>query len=171
MHTELSCGWVYSTALVLIAEYRVSFVRSLQSPLSYYTHIIIIIIWFKLRKKLFRPTKTSVWVKFIGNKPKLSPLRHISNWRHTNISCTLSRCFSYLAPQRLRWSRGSVLAFGTQVRRSRRIFQGEKILSTPPFGSKVKPFVPCRLFTACKWSLNVTWKSAISRTSSSSFHY
>ena len=38
--------------------------------------------------------------------------------------------------QRLRWSRGSVLAFGTQVRgfrpgRSRRIFQSEKILSTP----------------------------------------
>ena len=35
--------------------------------------------------------------------------------------------------KRLRWSRGSVLAFGTQVRgfkpgRSRRIFQGEKIL-------------------------------------------
>ena len=42
--------------------------------------------------------------------------------------------FIYL--YRLRWSRGSVLAFGTQVRgfkpgRSRRIFKGEKILSTP----------------------------------------
>ena len=38
--------------------------------------------------------------------------------------------------ERLRWSRGSVLSFGTQDRgfkpgRSRRIFQGEKILSTP----------------------------------------
>ena len=86
--------------------------------------------------------------------------------------------------QWLRWSRGSVLAFGTQVRgfkpgRSRRIFQGEKILSTPSFGKEVKPFVPCRRFTACKRSLNVTWKSgifrqnssAISRPSSSSFHY
>jgi hypothetical protein len=36
-----------------------------------------------------------------------------------------------------------VLAFGTQVRgfkpgRSRRIFQGEKILSTPSFGGEVK---------------------------------
>ena len=45
--------------------------------------------------------------------------------------------------QRLRWSRGNVLAFGTQVRgfkpgRSRRIFQGEKILSTPSFGGEVK---------------------------------
>jgi hypothetical protein len=55
-----------------------------------------------------------------------------------------------------------VLAFGTQVRgfkpgRSRRIFQGENILSTPSFGE-----VPCRRFTACKRSLNVTWKSGIS---------
>ena len=86
--------------------------------------------------------------------------------------------------KRLRWSRGSVLTFGTQVRgfkpgRRRRIFQGEKILRTPSFGREVKPFVPCRRFTACKRSLNVTWKlgifrqnsSAISRPNSSSFHY
>ena len=86
--------------------------------------------------------------------------------------------------KRLRWSRGSVLAFGTKVSgfkpsRSCRIFQGEKILSTPSFGREVKPFVPCHRFTACKRSLNVTWKSgifrqnssAISRPSSSSFHY
>ena len=91
---------------------------------------------------------------------------------------------SITPPKRLRWSRGSVLAFGTQLRgfkpgRSRRIFQGEKFLSTPSFGREVKPFVPCRRFTACKRSLNVTWKSgifrqnssAISRPSSSSFHY
>ena len=50
---------------------------------------------------------------------------------------------------------GSVLAFGTQVRgfkpgRSRRIFKGEKILSTPSFGEEVKPSVPCRRFAACK---------------------
>ena len=47
------------------------------------------------------------------------------------------------ATERLQWSRGSVLAFGTQVRgfkpgQSRRIFQGEKILSTPSFGGEVK---------------------------------
>ena len=61
---------------------------------------------------------------------------------------------------RLRWSRGSVLAFRTQVRgfkpgRSRRIFRGEKILSTPSFGGEVKPSVPCRRFTACKRSINL----------------
>jgi hypothetical protein len=44
--------------------------------------------------------------------------------------------------ERLRWSRDSVLAFGTQVRgftpgRSRRIFRAKKILSTPFFGGEV----------------------------------
>ena len=34
--------------------------------------------------------------------------------------------------------------------RSRRIFQGEKILSTPSFEKEVKSFVTCRIFTACK---------------------
>ena len=68
--------------------------------------------------------------------------------------------------KRLRCSRGSVLAFVSQVRgfkpeRSRWIFQGEKILSTPSFGGEVKPSVPCRRFTVCKRSLNVTWKSGI----------
>ena len=80
--------------------------------------------------------------------------------------------------------RGSVLAFGTQVRgfkpgRSRRIFQGENILSAPSFGKEVKPFVPCRIFAACKRTRNCTRGShsfrsklpAISRPSSSSFHY
>ena len=65
---------------------------------------------------------------------------------------------------------------GFKPGRSRRIFQGEK---NPPFGREVKLFVPCRRFTACKRSLSVTWKSdifrlnssAISRPSSSSFHY
>jgi hypothetical protein len=46
------------------------------------------------------------------------------------------------------------------VCRSRRIFQGEKIPSTSSFGEEVKPAVPCRIFTTCKRSLNVTWKSA-----------
>jgi hypothetical protein len=51
--------------------------------------------------------------------------------------------------------------------RSRRIFRAKKILSTSSFGEEVKPSVPCRNFTACKRSLNVTWKPAfrqISRT-------
>jgi hypothetical protein len=46
----------------------------------------------------------------------------------------------------------SVLASVTQVRgfkpgRSRRIFKGGKILSTPSFGRQVKPWVPCRRCT------------------------
>jgi hypothetical protein len=68
--------------------------------------------------------------------------------------------------KRLRWSRGSVLAFGTQVRgfapgRSRRIFRAKK---NPQHaflrrrGSKAVGS-PCRSFTACKRSLNVTCKS------------
>jgi hypothetical protein len=51
---------------------------------------------------------------------------------------------------------------GFKPGQSRRIFQGEKILSTPSFGGVVKPSVPCRRFTACKTSLNATWKSGIS---------
>jgi hypothetical protein len=67
--------------------------------------------------------------------------------------------FSIYIKLRLRWSRSSVLAFSTQVRgfkpgRSRRIFKGEKILSTSSFGGEVKPSVPCRSFAACKRSLN-----------------
>ena len=61
---------------------------------------------------------------------------------------------------RLRWSRGSVLAFSTHVRgfkpgRSLRIFRVKKILSTPSFGGEVKPSVSCRRFAACKRSLNL----------------
>jgi hypothetical protein len=37
---------------------------------------------------------------------------------------------------------------------------GEKILSTTSFGEEVKPSAPCRGFTACNKSLNVTWNSA-----------
>jgi hypothetical protein len=58
------------------------------------------------------------------------------------------------------WSRGSVLAYGTQVHgfkpgRSRRIFKSEKILSTPSFGGEVKTSVPCRRFAAYKRSLEL----------------
>ena len=86
--------------------------------------------------------------------------------------------------KRIRWSRGSVLAFGTEVCGfkpgwSCQIFQGEKILSTPPFGREVKLFVTCRIFAACKKNQKCTrgscdfWSKlpAISCPSSSSFHY
>ena len=59
--------------------------------------------------------------------------------------------------QRLRWSRGSVPAFGTQVRE---FAPGRRIFRALFFGGEVKPSVPCRNFTACKRSLNVMWKSA-----------
>ena len=80
------------------------------------------------------------------------------------LSCTVTwNC--YTSVQRLRWSRGIVLAFSTQVRefapgRSRRIFRAKKILSAPSFGGEVKPSVPCRSFTVCKRSIIVTCKSA-----------
>ena len=77
-----------------------------------------------------------------------------------------------------------MLAFGIQVRgvkpcRSRWIFQGEKILSTPSFWREIKPFVPCRIFAACKSTRKCMRGSrsfrsklpVISRPSSSSFHY
>jgi hypothetical protein len=58
-----------------------------------------------------------------------------------------------------------MLAFGTEVcrlkpSRSRRIFRAKKILSTPSFAGEVKLSAPCRGFTSCKRSLNVTWISA-----------
>ena len=46
------------------------------------------------------------------------------------------------------------LVRGFKPGRSRRIFKGEKFLSTPSFGGEVKPSVPCRRFAACKRSLN-----------------
>ena len=76
------------------------------------------------------------------------------------------------ASWRLRWSRGSVLGLcnpssRVQTRPKPLDFWGQKILSTPSFRGEVKPSVPCRRFTACKISLNVTWKSDIFRQNSS----
>jgi len=39
---------------------------------------------------------------------------------------------------------------GFKSGRSRRIFKGEKIISTPSLGGEVKPSVPCRGIAACK---------------------
>jgi len=91
---------------------------------------------------------------------------------HVRVMCeyenrsmySLHKAANYSLFKRLWWSRGSVLALGTQVRgftpgRSRRIFRAKKILSTLSFGGEVKLSVPCRSFTACKRSLNVTCNS------------
>ena len=68
-----------------------------------------------------------------------------------NDSCSMLKCKC----NPLRWSRGRVLAFSTQVRgfkpvRSRRNLGAKKILSTPSFGGGVKPSVPYRRFAAGK---------------------
>jgi hypothetical protein len=94
------------------------------------------------------------------------PLDHVLIHINKNTQSTTGW---YLYPHHhkwLWWSRGSVLAFSTQVRGfkpdwSRWIFKGEKILSTPSFGGQVKPSVPCRRFAAHKRTLNVLWKSSI----------
>jgi hypothetical protein len=52
---------------------------------------------------------------------------------------------------------------GFKSGRSRRIFKGEKILSTPSFGGGVKLSVPCRRFTACKRTLECIVEVGISR--------
>jgi hypothetical protein len=71
---------------------------------------------------------------------------------------------------RLRWTRGTVLAFRTQSSRVQSRskpsdFSGRKKKSSArvPFGREVKLWVPYRRLTACKRSLNATWKSGIFR--------
>ena len=66
------------------------------------------------------------------------------------INCWLIWLYIYIY-NRLRWSRGSVLAFGIQVRG----FKPGRSLSTPSFGGEIKPSVPCRRFAACKRSLEL----------------
>ena len=122
------------------------------------------------------PTTTLTWW------PK--PWYHIRNVQVARVKCKGKLSFNFLGKKRslssyravntpcqwLRWSRGSVLAFGTQVRgfapgRSRWIFRAKKILNLPSFGGEVKPSVPFRSSTACKRSLNVTCKSAFRQNS------
>ena len=88
---------------------------------------------------------------FIVCRILLSFLTLCKFWYYVHI-------YIYMYDIRLRWSRGSVLAFSTQVcgfKLVRRIFRAKKILSAPSFGRKVKPSVPCRRFVACIRSLNL----------------
>jgi hypothetical protein len=99
--------------------------------------------------------------------PQLTPFATSTFIRLKKKIVSLNKNHEHLdhTTERLRWSRGRVLTFVTQVRgfapcRSRRIFRAKKLfLRTPSFGGEVKPSVPCHSFTACKLSLNVTWKS------------
>jgi len=70
----------------------------------------------------------------------------------------------YIEIYRRRWSRGSVLAFGTQVLgfkpgRSLRIFKGEIILSTPSFGGGSKAVCPMSQICGMLKISRITWKS------------
>ena len=109
------------------------------------------------------PTLSPAWRRLLGGRGPIDAFWGGWSGRGPTVAAN-SHVMSSL---RLRRSRGSVLAFGTQVRgfkpdRSRWIFQGEKILSTPSFGGEVKPSVPCRRFTACKRSLNLRGSRAFS---------
>ena len=107
---------------------------------------------------------TSTTVSWQGNILSCVCLSLTSHFFNHLIAVTIFHfiihfcCISFI--YQLWWSRGSMLAFGTEVRGfkpgwSRRIFKGEKILSTPSFGGEVKPSVPRRRFAACKISLEL----------------
>ena len=68
--------------------------------------------------------------------------------------------YTVVVLDRLRWSRGSVLAFSTQVcgfkpGRSRQIFTAKKSSAHLPLEGEVKLSVPYRRFAACNRSLNL----------------
>jgi len=93
-----------------------------------------------------------IWLFSFSNRPTARRI-HIM-YVHPSLFWL---CFPFFM---LRWSRGSVLAFSTQVcgfkpGRSRRIFRAKKIISTPSFGAEVKLLVLCCRFVACKRSLNL----------------
>jgi len=120
-----------------------------------------------------------------NSKPNFTHIGHYMWEAHIKVSTSLSKAGSnpdgvigifqsHNSSNWLRWSRGSVLAFGNQVRgfklgRSRRIFKGEKILSTPSFGGEVKSSVPCRRFAACKRSLELRGSRILRRNLSGHF--
>ena len=127
-----------------------------QCNFIFYCQCIIISARFSFN----RAAKFEVWVRSMGFW--IVDPRFLMFTKYASLDWTVNSGW-----KRLRWSIGSVLAFGTQVGgfkpgRSRRIFQGEKILSTSSFGGEVKPSVPCRRFTTSKRFLNATWKSGIS---------
>ena len=119
---------------------------------------------------------------------------YVMKW---NTECLLktfmkiNRCFSYyIRAVDMKTSIKCSCGFGglevacwtlVQTRPKPSDFSGrkKKILSTPSFGREVKPFVPCRIFVACKRARKCMRGSrsfqsklpAISSLSISSFHY
>ena len=110
-----------------------------------------------------------------------SDIQKVFRWQHISAICgthTFPRLSDFGGLELPCWPLVPKFA-GSNPAEAVGFFRAKKILSTPSFGREEKPFVPCRRFTACKRSLNVTWKSgifrqnssAISRPNSSSFHY
>ena len=103
----------------------------------------------------------SGWYKTAGRYGKLVSCKYVFSFVIGVFSpSNYSKLVDIFLSRRLRWSRGSVLAFSTQVcgfkpGRNRKIFRAKKILRTPSFGGEVKPSVPCRRFAACKRSLDL----------------
>jgi hypothetical protein len=103
------------------------------------------------------PRVQSVWIY----SSIFSPVPTSDSFTNFEINLNSKLRLVYTVIMRLQWSRGSVLAFSTQVRgfkpgRNLRKNKTKKILSTPSFGGEVKPSVPCRRFAECKRSLNLS---------------
>jgi len=113
-----------------------------------------------------------LWYTQGSHKPQCNSAHALCNFckttdthTHTHTQYIFYYRYSFV---RLRWSRGSVLAFGTQVRG----FKPVGFLRSKKSSGEVKPSVPCRRFTACKRSLElrgITWKSNCTRNLSEHF--
>ena len=102
-------------------------------------------------------------------------LQALPSTQQQNLGADLFRFISaVISTDRLRWSSSGLLAFGTQVRgfkagRSRRIFKGEKILSTPSFGRGSKAVCPMSQICGMQKISRITWKSNSRRNLSEHF--
>ena len=107
---------------------------------------------------------THSWVFFFRLLQLISlpTSKRLRFWRRT--TCTRLRSVLFSFPYRRSSGFGGLEVAcwplvprfaGSNPGRSRRIFQGEKILSTPPFGREVNPFVPYRTLRQVKdpWML------------------
>jgi hypothetical protein len=130
-------------------KFRVSRVNPLNSELTLIPHLLAIL----GARHILRVSR--IRVNYLSNGCR--------RWLFHCFSLRTFRSVQILT-NRVNQRRLRMLVSGTQVRgfepgRSRRIFQGEKILSMPSFGGEVKPSVPCRGFALCKWSLQIAWNS------------
>ena len=116
----------------------------------------------------------------------------LTKWNKTSLCCVKLNKRSLLSDRKLTWILSGLGCLEVAYRPLVPKFAGsnpaeavgffrakKKILSTPYFGREVKPLVPFRIFAACKRTRKCMRGSrsfrsklpAISRPSSSSFHY